>query len=35
MGREEMAKIAAAVNILGKFCGPRDIEEVDYGGLAG
>ena len=33
MGREEMAKIAEAVNILGKFCGPRDIEELTTAAL--
>ena len=33
MGQEEMAKIAEAVNILGNFCGPRDIDELTTAAL--
>ena len=33
MGREEMTKIAEAVNILGNFCGPRDIDELTTAAL--
>ena len=35
MGQEEMAKIAEAVNILGNFCGPRDIDELTTTALQG
>ena len=33
MGQEEMAKIAEAVNILGNFCGPRDIDKLTTAAL--
>ena len=33
MGQEEMTKIAEAVNILGNFCGPRDIDELTTAAL--
>lgn len=33
MGREEMTKIAEAVNILGNFCGPRDIDKLTTAAL--
>ena len=33
MGPEETAKIAEAVNILGNFCGPRDIDELTTAAL--
>lgn len=37
MGREEMAKIAEAVNILdiGQILRSKGYRRVDYGGLAG
>ena len=33
MGPEETAKIAEAINILGDFCGPRDIDELTTAAL--
>ncbi|WP_080657014.1 ElyC/SanA/YdcF family protein [Selenomonas ruminantium] len=33
MGQKEMAKIAEAVNILGNFCGPRDIDKLTTAAL--
>ena len=33
MGQENMMKIAEAVNILGNFCGPRDIDELTTAAL--
>ena len=33
MGPEETAKIAEAVNILGNFCGPRDIDKLTTAAL--
>ena len=33
MGPEETAKIAKAVNILGNFCGPRDIDKLTTAAL--
>ena len=33
MRPEETAKIAEAVNILGNFCGPRDIDELTTAAL--
>lgn len=33
MGQEEMAKIAEAVNILGNFCGSRDIDKLTTAAL--
>ena len=33
MRQEEMAKIAEAVNILGNFCGPRDIDKLTTAAL--
>ena len=35
MDPEETAKIAGAVNILGNFCGPRNIEELTTAALQG
>ena len=33
MGQEFMTKIAEAVNIIGNFCGPRDIDELTAAAL--